>query len=376
METNIQWDSLDGPALQAQLQKYCTSEGISDIHFAPEKTGVRLEVRLHGILEEIATLTARTYEDFVRQIKFVSKLKLNVTNIPQDGHYTFEQEDRTAEGGEQSRTVNVRVASIPSRFGEKFTLRLLDPDKGIVPLPELGFPTEIHEKLSELVQLPNGIILITGPTGSGKTTTLYALLNTIVGKDRSIITLEDPVEYELPGIVQSQVDHDHDYTFSTGLRSILRHAPDVILVGEIRDYETAQTAIDAALTGHLVLSTLHTNSAIEAIPRLLAMGVSPYTFAPALRAVLAQRLVRTTKKECKGDAKCDPSNNETYDGRMALPELLVVTPSIRQMILDNESAEPMLEQAKKEGYKTMQDWGKIFTDNDDTTDSEIMRVTM
>lgn len=371
METNIKWNELSGPALQEQLQNYCTSEGISDIHFAPEKTGVRLEVRLHGILEEIATLTPKAYEDFVRQIKFVSKLKLNVTNIPQDGHYTFEQ---SKEG--INRTVNVRVASIPSRFGEKFTLRLLDPEKGIVPLEQLGFDKEIHEKLSELVQLPNGIILITGPTGSGKTTTLYALLNTIVGHERNIITLEDPVEYELPGIVQSQVDHEHDYTFSTGLRSILRHDPDVILVGEIRDYETAQTAIDAALTGHLVLSTLHTNSAIEAIPRLLAMGVSPYTFAPALRAVLAQRLVRTTKEECKGNDKCDPSNNETYDGRMALPELLVVTPSIRQMILDNESAEPILEQAKKEGYRTMQDWGKIFVDNDDTTDSEIMRVTM
>lgn len=367
METNIEWNTLDGPGLQKQLQDYCTAQGISDIHFAPEKTGVRLEVRLHGILEEIAILTRKTYDDFVRQIKFVSKLKLNVTNIPQDGHYTFEQD---------GRTVNVRVASIPSRFGEKFTLRLLDPDKGIVPLEKLGFEKEIHEKLSELVQLPNGIILITGPTGSGKTTTLYALLNTIVGKERNIITLEDPVEYELPGIVQSQVDHEHDYTFSTGLRSILRHDPDVILVGEIRDYETAQTAIDAALTGHLVLSTLHTNSAIEAIPRLLAMGVSPYTFAPALRAVLAQRLVRTVKDECKGNDQCDPSNNDTYDGRMALPELLVVTPAIRQMILDNESAEPMLEQAKKEGYRTMQDWGKIFVDNDDTTDSEIMRVTM
>lgn len=367
METNIKWNSLDGPTLQKALQDYCTAQGISDIHFAPEKEGVRLEVRLHGILEEIATLTPKAYEDFVRQIKFTSKLKLNVTNIPQDGHYTFESDNRT---------VNVRVASIPSRFGEKFTLRMLDPKKGIVPLEQLGFPKEIHEKLSEIVQLPNGIFLITGPTGSGKTTTLYALLNTIVGKDRNIITLEDPVEYELPGIVQSQVDPNHDYTFSTGLRSILRHDPDVILVGEIRDYETAQTAIDAALTGHLVLTTLHTNSAIEAIPRLLAMGVSPYTFAPALRAVLAQRLVRTTKDECKGGAECDPSSNVTYDGRMALPELLVVTPSIRKMILDNETAGPLLEQAKKEGYRTMQDWGKIFIENDDTTETEIMRVTM
>lgn len=366
METNIQWDSLDGPGLQEKLQEYCTSEGISDIHFAPEKKDVRLEVRLHGVLEEIARLSHKTYEDFVRQIKFLSKLKLNIVNIPQDGHYTFKNGDRS---------VNVRVASIPTRFGEKFTLRLLDPDRGIVPLEDLGFEKEIYAKLAEIVSLPNGLFLITGPTGSGKTTTLYALLNTIVGKERNIITLEDPVEYELPGIVQSQIDFEHDYTFASGLRSILRHDPDVILVGEIRDYETAQTAIDAALTGHLVLSTLHTNSAVEAIPRLLAMGVSPYTFAPALRAILAQRLVRSLKEECK-DGSCDPGNNASYSGRTALPELLVVTPSIRNLVLENESAAAILKQAKDEGYKTMGEWGDELVEKKITSQSEIDRVTM
>ena len=375
MDTDINWNDFDGPGLQKKLEEYCTAEGISVIHFAPEKADVRLEVRLHGILEEISRLSHKTYQDYVRQIKFLSKLKLNVTNIPQDGHYTFEHKNGTAEGGEQSRTINVRVASIPSRFGEKFTLRLLDPDRGIVPLEKLGFDEEIYKKLSEIVQLPNGIFLITGPTGSGKTTSLYALLSTIVGKDRNIITLEDPVEYELPGIVQSQIDSDHDYTFATGLRSILRHDPDVILVGEIRDYETAQTAIDAALTGHLVLSTLHTNSAVEAIPRLLAMGVSPYTFAPALRAILAQRLVRTLKPECK-DGKCDPSNNDSYSGRTTLPELLVATPAIRELIIQNETAETILAKAKEEGYRTMSDWGKILVDRGDTSESEILRVTM
>lgn len=366
MDTGIDWNSLPGPALQKKLQEYCTQEGISDIHFAPEKTDVRLEVRLHGILEEISRLSHKTYQDYVRQIKFLSKLKLNVTNIPQDGHYTFQEGDRT---------VNVRVATIPSRFGEKFTLRLLDPDRGIVPLEDLGFEKEIYSKLEEIVKVPNGLFLITGPTGSGKTTTLYALLNTIVGKERNIITLEDPVEYELNGIVQSQIDADHDYTFASGLRSILRHDPDVILVGEIRDYETAQTAIDAALTGHLVLSTLHTNSAVEAIPRFLAMGVSPYTFAPALRAVLAQRLVRSLKPECK-DGKCDPSNNASYSGRTALPELLVVTPGIKNMIMESETADSILEFAKTEGYKTMSDWGKELLEKQITTESEILRVTM
>jgi type II secretory ATPase GspE/PulE/Tfp pilus assembly ATPase PilB-like protein len=366
MDTGISWDDFDGPSLQKKLEEYCTAEGISDIHFAPEKTDVRLEVRLHGILEEISRLSHKTYQDFVRQIKFLSKLKLNLTNVPQDGHYTFKQGDRR---------VNVRVASLPSRFGEKFTLRILDPDRGIVPLAKLGFDEEIYKKLRDIVQLPNGIFLITGPTGSGKTTTLYALLQTIVGKDRNIITLEDPVEYELTGIVQSQIDPDHDYTFASGLRSILRHDPDVILIGEIRDYETAQTAIDAALTGHLVLSTLHTNSAVEAIPRLLAMGVSPYTFAPALRAILAQRLVRTLKPECK-DGKCDPSNNESYSGRTSLPELLIATPAIRELIIENETAETILTKAKEEGYRTMSDWGKILVERKTTSESEIKRVTM
>lgn len=369
MDTGIDWNGLDGPALQQALEKFCTEQGISDIHCAPEKSDVRLEVRLHGILEEIARLSHKTYGDFVRQIKFLAKLKLNVTNVPQDGHYTF---SATKDGAD--RTVNVRVASIPSRFGEKFTLRLLDPDRGIVPLEQLGFEKDIYEKLAEIVQVPNGLFLITGPTGSGKTTTLYALLNTIVGKERSIITLEDPVEYELPGIVQSQIDADHDYTFASGLRSILRHDPDVILVGEIRDYETAQTAIDAALTGHLVLSTLHTNSAIEAIPRFLSMGVSPYTFGPALRAVLAQRLVRTLKPECK-DGKCDPSNNASYSGRTALPELVVVTPGIKNLITENETADAIFEHAKTEGYKTMNDWGKELIEKGITSESEILRVT-
>lgn len=366
MAETTQWDQLSGPKLQEAIQQYCVEEGVSDIHFSPEKESVRLEIRLHGILTEIARISHKTFIDFCRQIKFAAKMKLNVDNVPQDGQYTFQA---------PGRTVNVRVATIPSRFGETYTLRLLDPNRGIVPLQQLGFPAEIEKKLQQIIELPNGLFLITGPTGSGKTTTLYALLNTIVGKERNIITLEDPVEYELQGIIQSQVDHEHDYTFANGLRSILRHDPDVILVGEIRDYETAQTAIDAALTGHLVLSTLHTNSAIEAIPRLLAMGVSPYTFAPALRAILAQRLVRTLKEECK-DGHCDASDPSTYGGRTSLPELLIATPEIQDMIINNDTADAMFEKAKEQGYRTMSEWGEQLVQENKTTESEILRVTM
>lgn len=367
-ETGIDWASFDGQTLLERLEKWCIEQGASDIHCCPEETFVRFEIRLHGLLETLAHIDQLKYEDFVRRVKFISKLKLNVTNIPQDGQYMFAAPERE---------VKVRVASIPSRYGETFTLRLLDPQRGIVPVTELGFPGEIAEKLAQLVQLPNGIFLITGPTGSGKTTTLYALLSTIVGTKRNIITLENPIEYELPGIVQSQIDEEHGYTFSTGLRSILRHDPNVILVGEIRDYDTAQTAVDAALTGHLVLATLHTNSAIEAIPRLLSMGVSPYTFAPSLRAVLAQRLVRQLSAECRKEgAKCDPMDTKSYKGRTALPELLIVTPAIRDLILRNETSNDIEKAAKREGYRTMREWGDILVKQGMTNMAEVTRVSI
>ena len=365
--TNIDFTKLDGEHLLTALQEEAAREHVSDLHLSPQKDGVRLEWRLHGILLTLAMVPSTVYVDLLRRVKFLSKLKLNITNIPQDGQYTFTS---------QNRMINVRVATLPSRFGEAITLRLLDPEHGIRPLQEIGFPESIVKTLKELVEVPNGLILVTGPTGSGKTTTLYALLNTIIGKERNIITLEDPVEYELPGIIQSQIDPDHDFTFATGLRSILRHDPDVILVGEIRDLETAQTAINAALTGHLVLSTLHTNSAVEAIPRLLSMGVSPYTFAPALRAVLAQRLVRTLTPECKSGSKaCDPGAHSTYGGQMALPELLMVTPAIEQQILNLSDASVIETQAKKEGFKTMKEWGSDAVKNKQTTVEEVARVT-
>ncbi len=361
------WNSLDGTELLHALEQWATEAGVSDIHTSPEKESVRIEVRLHGMLQKITDIPHDIYVDLVRRVKFFSKLKLNLTNVPQDGQYTFEA---------PGRVVNVRVASIPSRFGETYTLRLLDPQRGIVSLAELGFPKEIHEKLSELVKLPNGLILVTGPTGSGKTTTLYALLNSVVGTQRNIITLEDPIEYELSGIVQSQVDTEHDYTFSSGLRSILRHDPNIILLGEIRDLETAQTAVDASLTGHLVLATLHTNSAIEAIPRLLSMGVSPYTFAPSLRAILAQRLVRTLSDACRADgATCDPASNDSYNGRMALPEIIIGTSAIQNMILAGETSESIVTQAKKEGFKSLKEWGEIIIADRRTTRSEVERVT-
>lgn len=362
------WQDLTGMALLEALEKTCIANGVSDIHLSPAKDKARVEVRLHGMLEEVCTTSLQSYEDIVRSIKFKSKLLLNITSRPQDGQYTIS--DGLTE-------VKVRVASIPSRFGETYTLRLLDPRRGIVPLENLGFPPEITTKLKETVELPNGLFLVTGPTGSGKTTTLYALLKTLVGTKRNIITLEDPIEYELPGIVQSQINAEENYTFSSGLRSILRHDPDVILLGEIRDFETAQTAIDAALTGHMVLATLHTNSAAEAIPRLLSMGVSPYTFAPSLRAILAQRLVRTLKNEYQvPNAQYDPADSTAYDGRMSLPELLLISDEIRQLIFANETADAIVEKAQTLGYRTMTAWGGLLLNAHRTSRAEIDRVLL
>lgn len=364
------FSSMDGDALLKELQRLASLEGASDLHLSPEKKHVRLEWRLHGVLTLLSELPHAVYADFLRRVKFASKLKLNVTNIPQDGQYVFESDDPKR----GKRTVNVRVATLPSRFGETLTLRLLDPKRGILPLEALGFPEAIRTQLKDLVEIPNGLILVTGPTGSGKTTTLYALLSTLVGKERNIITLEDPIEYELPGIVQSEIDAEHDFTFASGLRSILRHDPDVILVGEIRDLETAQTAVNAALTGHLVLSTLHTNSAIEAIPRLLSMGVSPYTLAPALRAVIAQRLTRTLTKACQESGSCDASSNESYDGQMSIPELLMITPAVKELILQMEQSAAIEKQARTEGFKSMKEWGAEMVAKGLTTMEEVARV--
>ncbi len=370
--TNIDYTLLDGEHLLTTLQQEAAKNGVSDLHLSPQKSNVRLEWRLHGILLTLATISHAAYADLLRRVKFLSKLKLNITNIPQDGQYVFAAEPVA---GQQPRTVNVRVATLPSRFGEAITLRLLDPDRGIRPLMQIGFPEPIVKTLAQLVEIPNGLVLVTGPTGSGKTTTLYALLSTIIGKERNIITLEDPVEYELPGIIQSEIDPEHDFTFATGLRSILRHDPDVILVGEIRDLETAQTAVNAALTGHLVLSTLHTNSSIEAIPRLLSMGVSPYTLAPALRAVLAQRLVRTLSDECRAGTKpCDPGSHETFGGQMALPELLLVTPAIQQLIINLSEAPAIEAEARKEGFRSMKEWGEVVVKEKKTLKEEVARV--
>ena len=356
-----------GDAFLKVLHQIAVDQGISDLHFFPRKKDVELGWRQDGVMRLVYTMTHALYTDIVRRIKFTSKLSLNVTSVPQDGQYAFPHEDYE---------VKVRVSSLPTKFGEAFTLRLLDPKRGIVPLEKLGFQKDIEKQLRELTQLPNGIILVTGPTGSGKTTTLYSLLMTLVGTGRNIITLEDPIEYELPEILQSQIDYKHKYTFPLGLRSVLRQDPDVILVGEIRDTETAKTATDAALTGHIVFATLHTNSAIESIPRLISMGVDTYLLAPSLRAILAQRLVRRKCKKCKAkEGGCKECENKGYKGRLSLPELLVIDKGMRDLILVNAEQKDLEAYANKMKFRTMKERGADLVQAGFTTKEEIARVT-
>jgi len=357
----------EGEEFLHTLHQLAVKEGISDLHFFPRKEDVELGVRLDGVMQSILTLTHAGYTDIVRRVKFTSHLSLNTTTIPQDGEYSFPFADYE---------VKVRVSSLPTKFGEAFTLRLLDPKRGIVPLEKLGFEEDIRTALAVLMESPNGILLVTGPTGSGKTTTLYALLSTLIGTGRNIITLEDPIEYQLQGILQSQIDHRHGYDFALGLRALLRQDPDVILVGEIRDAETAKTAADAALTGHMVFATLHTNSAIESIPRLVSMGVEPYLLAPALRGILAQRLLRKTCTECHGKGgNCSLCAGSGYKGRFCLAELLPVDASIRDLILAGSPQKDLEAYAKKHGFKTMRERGNDIVKTGITSIEEVTRVT-
>ena len=269
----------------------------SDIHLEPEEHFVKLRYRIDGVLQDILHISKDLQHSLVTRIKILSKLKLNVENVPQDGRITFYY---------LGKPVDVRVSSLPSAYGEEIVMRLLGTGAVSLKLKDLGFRQSAQEVVERALQKPNGMIITTGPTGSGKTTTLYAFLNEMNEPGVKIITLEDPVEYKLEGIVQTPIDHNVDFNFAKGLRAILRQDPDIVMVGEIRDQETAETAMQAALTGHMVLSTLHTNDASGAIPRLLNMGVKAFVVAPALSVVIAQRLVRKLCQSCKKPAALSP----------------------------------------------------------------------
>ncbi|MFH1112011.1 MAG: GspE/PulE family protein [Patescibacteria group bacterium] len=374
----------------------------SDIHVEAEEADIKVRYRIDGLLYTVAELKKEVWMQFISRLKLLAKLKINIESKPQDGRFTiFLTKDK----------VDVRVSTIPTTFGESVVMRLLRSSATGLQFEDLGFRGRSFKILEEQIKRPNGMILTSGPTGSGKTTTLYAILNKLNDSETKIITLEDPVEYKLPGINQSQVDHERGYDFANGLRSILRQDPDIVMVGEIRDPETAEITVNAALTGHLVVSTIHTNSAAGAIPRLLSMNIKPFLLTPSLNAVIGQRLVRLLCKKCKHEAKldkdtlervkkildklstgsdykvdinklkfyqtkgCPACNNLGYKGRIGIYEVLTITPEIEKAMLAPDSSEHQIEElAKKAGMVTMVQDGVLKALEGITSLDEVFRA--
>lgn len=337
----------------------------SDIHLEPEEKEMKIRYRIDGVLQDITHLPLSAHKTLLSRIKYLAKLKLDITAKPQDGRFD------ALVGG---KSVDVRVSSFPTAYGEAVEMRLLLKKGKFIKLEELGFTQEGIKIIRQAISKPHGIIFNTGPTGSGKTTTLYAILSELNNPGVKIITLEDPIEYRIPGVDQSQVDPEKGYTFASGLRSALRQDPDILMVGEIRDSDTASTAIHAAMTGHLVLTTLHTNNAPSAIPRLLDMGVKPYLLGGTINLIIAQRLVRKICQKCQGKG-CQICNMTGYKGRTSIAELLVPSKEIEDLINKKASVREFEEAAKKAGMITMEEDGMSKVKAGITKREEILRVT-
>jgi len=339
----------------------------SDVHIEPEEEATRLRYRIDGILQDIAMLPKPTYNAVRNRIKYLSKLKLNVTEEPQDGRFEIEI---------AGQSIDVRVSLIPGAWGEVIVCRLLNPSGAVISLEELGFRADALAKIQAAISKPNGAIFNTGPTGSGKTTTLYGILQKLNKPEVKIITLEDPIEYRIDGIDQSQINVSKGYDFASGLRHALRQDPDVIMVGEVRDKETAETALQAALTGHLVLTTLHTNSAPSSIPRLLDMGVKPFLLSGSINLIIAQRLVRKVCATCKGQKTgCTACKGTGYKGRVALVETMQITPRIEALIASGATIIQFEQAARDDGMITMFQDGMAKVREGITTEEEVRRVT-
>lgn len=350
------------------------TQGASDIHISPYEEGLEIRYRVDGILRLATTVSKKYQAAIISRIKIMSNLDIAERRIPQDGRIRLKLDHKD---------FDIRVAVTPTVFGEGVVMRILDKSSIQVDIADVGFENMLETWL-ELIHRPHGVILVTGPTGSGKTTTLYASLNHIKSPEIKLITTEDPVEYQLHGVDQIQVNSKVGLTFAAALRSILRQDPDVIMVGEIRDYETAEIATQSALTGHLVLSTLHTNDAPTAVTRLVEMGIADYLVATTLNASLAQRLVRKLCPNCKkqdNDGKwqavgCDICDGSGYKGRLGIFELLVITPAVQQLISDGATAAEIGAGARKEGMLSLLEDGMTKAAKGLTTEEEVRRVAM
>jgi type IV pilus assembly protein PilB len=401
LEENIQ--KVDITELVTLIIASAIQSRSSDIHIEAEEKDVKIRFRIDGVLHDSATINKDRWDKVVSRIKLLAKLKVNIVNKPQDGRFTIST---------KKEKIDVRVSALPTNWGESIVMRLLGYSAASLTFDNLGLVGQSFEKLKTQSERPNGMIVTTGPTGSGKTTTLYAVLNKLNTEETKIITLEDPIEYKINGLNQSQIDHSRGYTFADGLRSILRQDPDIVMVGELRDTETANVAINAALTGHLVISTLHTNDASGAIPRFIAMGVKPFLLAPSLNAIIGQRLVRRVCEKCKEEitleekdlnkAKqileeipadhpdrpdlsnarffkgngCDACNGLGYKGRVGIYEILTMNKEIETIILKKSVSQyEMKEIAIKNGMITMVQDGLIKALQGITTVGEVFRVS-
>ncbi|MEK7597604.1 MAG: GspE/PulE family protein [Patescibacteria group bacterium] len=396
--SNVQLQQAPIAKIVSTILEFSVKGRASDIHIEPEEGRTKVRYRIDGILQEKLSLPRTIHEALISRIKILGEMKIDEKRIPQDGRFTYKS---------AKDEVDLRVSTLPTVFGEKVVMRLLKKTGGIPSLTDLGFGGPQLKELEEAIAKPYGIILITGPTGSGKTTTLYSILSRLNKPTVNIVTLEDPVEYQIAGINQVQINVQAGLTFATGLRAFLRQDPNIILVGEIRDKETTQLAIQAALTGHLVFSTLHTNDAATAIPRLIDLGAESFLIASVLTAILGQRISRKICPYCKASYPasaevtaniksvlgplfpkkfestpvllskgkgCQECNQTGYLGRIAIFEILKVTTAINQHIIHQDPAEVIEKTAKKEGFVKMIEDGFLKVLDGVTTMEEVLRV--
>lgn len=363
-----------GPVVQLvnSLLLDAIKQRASDVHLTPFEEDLVVRMRIDGVLSEVRRISKTVQEEVISRIKVAGQMNIAEKRLPQDGRATVCVGDRV---------IDLRLASMPTSYGERVVIRLLDKSARLYELAEIGMDEKTLRRFSDVIHAEHGLVLVTGPTGSGKSTTLYAALQELDTKSRNAVTLEDPIEYQLDGISQTQINTKKGMTFASGLRSVLRQDPDIIMVGEIRDQETAVMSIQSALTGHLVFSTLHTNDAASAVTRMLDLGIEPYLVSSSVLAVLAQRLVRRICSKCGGpsagiESSCDQCRGTGYRGREGVYELLVLDDAIRDLIQRRAHASEIRDLGIQHGMRLLREGGMEKVAAGITTAEEIERVTM
>lgn len=390
---SMEGEGADAPAVKLldQILQTGVTLRASDVHLDPSEGKIAVRYRIDGMLRNDRTLPKRIQNALIARVKILANLNITETRMPQDGRIRLVID---------AKPIDLRVSTLPTVFGEKVVIRILDLTNIFKKLTEIDLHAETLKQYRDVISRPSGLVLLTGPTGSGKTTTLYSSINELNQEDVNIITVEDPVEYQLEGVNQVQVNSAVGLTFAAGLRSILRQDPNIIMVGEIRDRETAEIAIRSSLTGHVVFSTLHTNSAVDAIPRLFDMGVEPYLVVSSLTGVMAQRLVKRVCKDCKTSrpvtkmeqelfekhhididevtegAGCDSCRGTGYRGRMAIHELMVIDDQVKKLMMNNASMREIKDYVKDKGMHFLVDDGLLKVKEGLTTIEEVMRVAI